>query len=225
MLYKFHHFYLRVLPVSLALACGGTALASSLPSSPASISVSANSNGTVFIQWGQSYDSDGWIAKYELLKNNSIIQVGNVTSYIDNNITSGETYHYTVVAIDNNGDRSPASGIASATVSIGSSGSDDYPSATSLPIAVCVDPDQDGWGWDGVESCKMDAFYSTSIETSSCFYVDEKGWGWDGENSCFVGTDGSVSFSSSSSNSNSIEICIDTDGDGYGWNGYDTCKP
>ncbi len=56
----------------------------------------------------------------------------------------------------------------------------------------CLDPDGDGWGWNG-SSCRV-----SSDPTSS--------------------TTNTTTSSSSSSSSNSGE-CIDPDGDGWGWNG------
>ncbi len=67
----------------------------------------------------------------------------------------------------------------------------------------CVDPDGDGWGWDGVGSCKMggDTTNNTNNnETPSnnetptqgagpCVDPDGDGWGWDGVGSCKMGGD------------------------------------
>jgi len=45
----------------------------------------------------------------------------------------------------------------------------------------CVDPDGDGWGWNGSHSCKMPASTQTQ-----CIDTDGDGWGWDGKRSCRV---------------------------------------
>jgi len=41
---------------------------------------------------------------------------------------------------------------------------------------TCIDPDGDGWGWDGTVSCRVDQ--------SVCLDTDGDGWGWDGQASC-----------------------------------------
>ena len=52
----------------------------------------------------------------------------------------------------------------------------------------CIDPDGDGWGWNGVESCLV----SSSTFAGECIDTDGDGWGWNGIESCFIDR-GSVS--------------------------------
>jgi len=50
--------------------------------------------------------------------------------------------------------------------------------------AACIDEDNDGWGWNGVESCQI-----TPV-ARECFDSDPvgDGWGWNGVESCRVGS-------------------------------------
>ena len=51
---------------------------------------------------------------------------------------------------------------------------------------VCDDPDGDGWGWDGVQSCRVEGVEPTAGE---CVDFDGDGYGWNGVQTCVVGTD------------------------------------
>jgi len=50
----------------------------------------------------------------------------------------------------------------------------------------CVDPDGDGWGWDGSKSCEISRKGGGNYQYSSgkCVDPDGDGWGWDGSKSC-----------------------------------------
>lgn len=74
---------------------------------------------------------------------------------------------------------------------------------------VCFDPDGDGWGWNGVESCRVE----TVDEELACFDPDGDGWGWNGVESCRVTTTVEPQLT-----------CLDPDGDGWGWNGVESCR-
>ena len=78
--------------------------------------------------------------------------------------------------------------------------------------AVCIDTDGDGWGWDGTASCRITTSVSDD-EQSLCVDTDGDGWGWDGTSSCRV----------SVGNNTVQDLCVDSDGDGWGWNGTDSC--
>lgn len=80
---------------------------------------------------------------------------------------------------------------------------------------VCADSDGDGWGWNGVESCKVGGSNSSA---GTCFDSDGDGWGWNGSESCRAGNVASNASPSESS------TCIDPDGDGWGWNGVESCR-
>ena len=71
------------------------------------------------------------------------------------------------------------------------------------PLAACIDTDGDGWGWDGVASCRVGA-----TPNGECVDTDGDGWGWDGTDSCRI----------------TPAQCIDDDGDGWGWNGSKSCR-
>jgi hypothetical protein len=60
--------------------------------------------------------------------------------------------------------------------------------------SLCVDTDNDGWGWDGQRSCRV-ALAAKKItdtgvvkqQTNTCIDPDGDGWGWNGVASCRVG--------------------------------------
>ncbi len=77
----------------------------------------------------------------------------------------------------------------------------------------CIDSDPvgDGWGWDGVTSCRIAA---EPAAEPACIDTDPvgDGWGWNGSTSCRV-------------TSNNPAACYDFDGDGWGWDGSNSCRP
>lgn len=78
----------------------------------------------------------------------------------------------------------------------------------------CLDspPVNDGWGWDGIQSCRI-AITGPGVCIDSPPLND--GWGWNGVESCRI---------------NGPEIvggtCVDSEpvGDGWGWNGVQSCR-
>ena len=57
--------------------------------------------------------------------------------------------------------------------------------ATTNP--ECVDSDGDGWGWDGVQSCRVSGPDGSPVPVlTECIDTDGDGWGWDGEQSCLI---------------------------------------
>ena len=55
---------------------------------------------------------------------------------------------------------------------------------------ACIDEDNDGWGWNGVESCEL------TPTAGDCFDSDPvgDGWGWDGVQSCRIGQSADASI-------------------------------
>ncbi|OED41136.1 hypothetical protein AB833_10280 [Chromatiales bacterium (ex Bugula neritina AB1)] len=85
--------------------------------------------------------------------------------------------------------------------------------ALAQSSGVCLDSDNDGWGWDGSQSCRIENAGAGS--SAQCIDEDGDGWGWDGENSCLATAAGPAAGGSA---------CIDEDGDGWGWNGSASCR-
>ncbi len=225
-----------------------TPLFAAPPTPPNGISARTTSAGYVEINWSRASDSDGYIIGYELIRNGTAIKVGDVTQYIDSNIQSGVRYTYQVAAIDNDNEKavgnntvsiSTSGGASGGTASSGSSSTNSRLSA-AVPATYCIDEDGDGWGWDGLASCLVNATAiidcavdqscviadtletnsngterSTSTTVTVCIDTDGDGWGWTGTESCKIELDIRPQAT----------ICIDTDGDGWGWTGTDTCIP
>jgi endoglucanase len=110
--------------------------------------------------------------------------------------------------------------------------------------ASCLDPDGDGWGWNGVASCRVTSIVSRdpvaitdSIETTAhtdllCVDSDGDGWGWNGVASCNTNDSSNTSNANTAVpvedaesvvSSDNTTACIDPDGDGWGWDGYQSC--
>ncbi len=91
----------------------------------------------------------------------------------------------------------------------------------------CVDPDGDGWGWDGATSCRVAAQTDPAEVTSSCDYSSadlNNGWGWDPvtAESCFPeDTSSDISPASDCDYSNASAQ------GGWGWNPVrlESCAP
>lgn len=81
---------------------------------------------------------------------------------------------------------------------------------------ACADPDGDGWGWNGVDSCKV---ASSQLSSESCIDDDGDGWGWNGIGSCR-----SVSAATLNAGGSNTGPCVDPDGDGWGWDGSGSCR-
>lgn len=93
---------------------------------------------------------------------------------------------------------------------------------------VCIDTDGDGWGWNGVESCLVDA---DAQAASTCIDTPPVGdtWGWDGSQSCRVGVIESFEVIAPIAIDDpgvGESVCIDTGllGDGWGWDGRQSCR-
>jgi hypothetical protein len=202
------------------------------PGVPDHVSISASSGGSLVITWAGSIDPDGVVVGYEMIKNGSAQWLGNVLWYRDTAVTPGITYAYSIVAVDNEGRRSGASNtvtfrFSQSSQSSGSQSSSSQSSssqsggATSSGGSIslgditaqagkCIDSDGDGWGWDGVKSCRISQSSSAVSSSGTCIDEDGDGYGWDGYRTCLI---------------SESAFCVDTDGDGYGWDGHQTCIP
>ena len=107
----------------------------------------------------------------------------------------------------------------------------------------CLDPDGDGWGWDGTASCRVDGQSSATHlsdlavasdappSSNACVDGDGDGWGWDGTASCRVdvqnqssGTHIADAARSPDTSQGVPNACLDEDGDGWGWDGSASCR-
>ena len=83
----------------------------------------------------------------------------------------------------------------------------------------CIDtpPFNNGWGWNGTESCRIVEPQNNTPGTHACVDYDGDGWGWNGISSCIPTSSGSDATST---------VCIDTNpiGDGWGWDGNKSCR-
>lgn len=87
---------------------------------------------------------------------------------------------------------------------------------TTTHAQQCADPDGDGWGWTGHNSCLAQLATDNNDDILAlCVDEDGDGWGWTGKVSCWLGD--ARQFPNSPQ-------CIDTDNDSWGWNGSSSCR-
>ncbi|CAM3216428.1 lytic polysaccharide monooxygenase [Paenibacillus lupini] len=96
-----------------------------LPNFPASVWCSGHTESSITMEWSASTASAG-IKNYEVSRDGKVVGTATGTNYIDNGLPADSTYSYTVVAVDNKGNRSTAS------VPV---------SASTLPAVVTPAPD------------------------------------------------------------------------------------
>ena len=75
-------------------------------------------------------------------------------------------------------------------------------------VTDCIDTDKDGWGWNGVESCKITRTIVSSNRLTDRLTLEN-----------LHIQDHVAEFSTQD-----ITDCIDSDNDGWGWNGVESCK-
>ena len=97
-------------PVCLAAI---TALAPQLalaesPSAPGNLRADVYSNTAGEIFWSRSTDSDGVVVEYEILQDGTLVASRDALSFFADNLTDGVTTTFSVIAVDNDAERSEA---------------------------------------------------------------------------------------------------------------------
>ncbi len=99
-------------------------------------------------------------------------------------------------------------------------------SAAPLCQSALSDPDNDGWGWENNQSCRV----STQTTGSSALCrngqsdTDGDGWGWENNQSCVVPENSQETNTESSLPVSCISADSDTDNDGWGWENGMSCR-
>lgn len=114
------------------------------PSVPTGLHTTAIASGSVSLAWTASTDTGGSeLAGYKLYRNGSLIATivgGSTLSYMDNGLSGGTTYAYTVSAYDNAGNEGAKSGVVNATTSsssvVGDCNGDGHVNVTDLSILL-----------------------------------------------------------------------------------------
>ena len=78
------------------------------------LSASVYSDTTLELFWNKTHSPANTVA-YELLRNNTYVSLGDVSSFMDFDLVPGETYHYVLYAVDANNNKSLVSGMLSVT--------------------------------------------------------------------------------------------------------------
>src|SRR5690242_10012233 len=91
------------------------------PSAPTNLAASSTGQTSVHLTWSPATDNVG-VTGYKLVRNGTVMDVGNVTSYDDTGLSPGTPYTYTVRAYDAAGNTSGDSNTATATTDSGGGG-------------------------------------------------------------------------------------------------------
>lgn len=113
------------------------------PTVPTSVAATPNSATSVTITWAASTDAVG-VASYRVLRGGSAVTGGSAvagTSFTDTSVSGGNTYSYTVSAVDAAGNRSAESTAAGATTPAG-------PDVTAPSVPSGVSAVQNGYNVD-----------------------------------------------------------------------------
>ena len=201
---------------ALSLATlSSAAIANTPPKAPSGLNVTASSPGSVQISWPEATDTDGVVVGYILVKNGQHIPVGNITSYNDLEINDQTHYEYSILSVDNDGAESATGPVATVSRQSGAASVSVSSQSSVQGSRVCIDPDGDGYGWDGFNTCVVFSSQNNSGYADNCIDTDGDGWGWNGTASCRI----------SSESHPSSATCNDPDGDGWGWDGTKSCIP
>jgi len=121
-----------------ALVLFAGAASAAVPTAPTELRIDVYSNSTLEIFWNRS-DDDSQVVGYELIRNGQSIWLGDVTSYLDSNISANSTYSYNLVAIDDEQNRSPWSGTLSFSNQAGNTSScSGTNSCTSTSVSIAA---------------------------------------------------------------------------------------
>ncbi|WP_460492017.1 fibronectin type III domain-containing protein [Dactylosporangium cerinum] len=120
------------------LVTGGTCTGDCVaPSAPSGLAVTGVTNTSVALSWSASTDNVG-VTGYQVLRDGTQIGTATGTSYTDTGRSPGQTYQYTVRAVDAAGNVSGPSAVVPATTS-GCAGDCTAPTAPSLTSPAKTD--------------------------------------------------------------------------------------
>lgn len=88
------------------------------PEQPSALDSAVYSSSAAEIFWQRSVD-DGIVVGYEIRRNGILIETIDALSYFDSSLAPSTSYEYSVVAVDNEGNRSPIISTALETLSAG----------------------------------------------------------------------------------------------------------
>ncbi len=101
----------RSLPQSVSFMTRGDSDLSENPSTPSGFRYAVYSQTAAELFWNLSSD-DGRVVGYEIRRNGVLVETRDATSYFDNSLVPGMTYTYTIVAVDDNGNRSASRSVS-----------------------------------------------------------------------------------------------------------------
>ena len=134
---------------SAVYAVDGTA-----PSSPAGLTATIRRKSQVDLLWIASSDGGSGVATYRVLRNGALLATTSSTSWLDRGTTTGQTYDYSIVAVDGAGNGSAPSNTARVTIGSSTSGTGTK--------EVCTD------GLDNDADGKIDCSDSDCSRNRSC---------------------------------------------------------
>jgi chitodextrinase len=114
------------------------------PSIPAALAAQPYSSARVDLSWERSIDNRGFVQRYQIHRDGSLIGIATDTSFADQTVTELSAYAYTVVAVDLAGNSSNPSAPAVATTP---AYEDVPPSAPGSLVATVVSPIRVDLSW------------------------------------------------------------------------------
>jgi chitodextrinase len=86
------------------------------PTTPGNLTATASGHTKVDLSWGASTDSGSGLKTYQVIRDGIVIAETTNTTYSDTTVVAGQTYQYTVYAVDKANNTSDASNTADVTV-------------------------------------------------------------------------------------------------------------
>ncbi|WP_078502190.1 lytic polysaccharide monooxygenase [Paenibacillus selenitireducens] len=99
--------------IDVNLVNDGTGPSTQPPTVPGQVVSTAQTTSSITLQWSASIASEG-IKNYEVYRNGKLVGTPSQTTYTDTGLTANTAYNYTIKAVDNKGNVSPASATVTA---------------------------------------------------------------------------------------------------------------
>ena len=140
----------------------------SAPSVPSNLVATAASSGSILLQWSASADNRG-VARYNIYRDGAVVDSVTTTNTLDTGLNASTLYRYNVSAVDEAGNESATSAVASATTR------DPLPLLVGESFEYAAGSNLNGLnggtGWGGAWVVGYNSLYPATIESGSLAYA------------------------------------------------------